>query len=140
MSNLATRKRLSTTTELSTLVLTKGELWVDITKPTVVIGDGITAGGIALAQQNHSHASATNSTPGFLSAADKAKIDALSLAGGYNTIKSMTVPVPAESTVNFSSDFNIVDNPGSAQTEVSMSDAFKESVNSNAIALVLALS
>ena len=44
--------RNATTTNLSSTVGTLGELFVDITKNTVVVMDGVTAGGIPLATES----------------------------------------------------------------------------------------
>ncbi len=115
MSQLAIRKRLYSTTAISTEVGKLGDQAVDITKPTLVIFDGVTAGGVPLAKEVHTHADATNSTSGFesaadhvylyththpnattlvagfMSAADKAKLDGLS-SGGGGLASSASVP------------------------------------------------
>ena len=139
MSNLVIRKNRSTTTGISTLVMLPGELWLDTTKPTVVIGDGSTVGGIPLAHEVHTHAAATELTPGFMSTTDKTKLDNLSINGGIQNILSNTVPVPSENTANFSTDFTVVDNPGASRTEFSISQAFRSEINSDVVALIVAL-
>jgi len=139
MSNIVLRKRRNTTTELSTLTLLLGELVIDVTKPTIVVGDGSTPGGIPLAKEVHSHASATTGTAGFMSTADKTKLDALSLAGGIQNILSDTVPVTARTTANFNTDFTVVDNSGATRTDFSISQAFRDEINNNAVALLVAL-
>jgi len=139
MSNIVVRKRRGTTTSLSSLLPQTGEIYIDITKPTLVIGDGATAGGVPLAKENHTHAAATESTPGFLSATDKTKLDALSSAGGYVTIQSNGGGVAQEGTINFSADFTVTDDHSFTRTDVALSNSFFENQDSNIIALVLAL-
>lgn len=140
MSNIVVRKRRFTTTQLSTLVLEQGEIVTDIVANTVVVGDGSTAGGVPLALKVHTHPNATEMTAGFLSAADKTKLDALSLTGGIQNVLSNTVPLPAESTANFSTDFTVVDNPGASRTDFSISSAFVNEMTGNTVALIMALS
>ena len=139
MSNLVIKKRRATTTGLSTLVALPGEIWIDITKPTVVVHDGSTVGGIPLAHEVHTHAAATELTPGFMSTTDKTKLDNLSINGGIQNILSNTVPVPSENTANFSTDFTVVDNPGASRTEFSISQAFRSEINSDVVAVIVAL-
>jgi hypothetical protein len=140
MSNIVIRKRRNTTVELSSLTLPLGEIVIDVTKPTIVVHDGSTAGGIPLAKEVHSHASATTLTAGFMSTADKTKLDALSLAGGIQNVLSETVPVTARTTANFNSDFTVVDNSGATRTDFSISQGFRDEINNNSIALIVALS
>ncbi len=75
-----------------------------------------------------------------MSATDKAKLDALSAAGGIQTIQSNTSPLTARTIANFSTDFTVVDNSGASRTDFSISQTFKDEQNSNTIALVIALS
>jgi hypothetical protein len=140
MSNIVLRKRRNTTIELSSLTLPLGEVCIDVTKATLVVHDGSTAGGIPLAKEVHSHASATTGTAGFMSTADKTKLDALSLAGGIQNVLTDTTPVTARTTANFNSDFTVVDNPGATRTDFAISELFRAEVNSNTIALIVALS
>lgn len=140
MSNQVLRKRRYTTVELSSLTLPLGETVIDVTKSTLVVHDGSTAGGIALAKEDHTHAGATTGTAGFMSTADKSKLDALSLAGGIQNILSDTVPVTARTTANFSSDFTVEDNSGASRTDFSISQEFRDEINNNSIALLVALS
>lgn len=65
MSNLAIRKRRLATTDIAAITLPLGEVIIDITKPSVVVGDGVTAGGVPLAHEIHTHANATTGTPGL---------------------------------------------------------------------------
>jgi major tropism determinant Mtd-like protein len=140
MANIVIRKRRGTTSGLSGLVMQLGDIWTDTTKKTLVVGDGTTAGGVPLAKEVHAHASATTMTAGFMSSADKTKLDALSLNGGIQNILSITTPVAAESTANFNSDFTVVDNPGASRTDFAISTTFRNEVTSNAVALIVALS
>ena len=140
MSNIVIRKRRNTTSQLSTLIFTKGEVSIDITKNTLVVHDGTTAGGFPLAKEVHSHANATTMTSGFMSTTDKTKLDALSLSGGIQNILSNTTPLAAENTANFNTDFTIVDNPGAARLDFSISSAFRNEINSDTVALITALS
>lgn len=140
MSNLVVRKRRFTTTQLSTLTLELGEIVVDIVATTVVVGDGATAGGVPLALKVHTHPNATEMTSGFLSYTDKTKLDALSETGGIQTVESNTVPLPAENTANFSTDFTVVDNPGAHRTDFSISTTFENEMTGNTVALIMALS
>lgn len=140
MSNIALRKRRATTSDLSSLAGVAGEVWIDITKSTLVVHDGSTLGGIPLAKESHTHANATTGTAGFMSATDKTKLDALSGAGGYQTIQSNGSAVATETILNFSTDFTVVDNSGSTRTDASISAAFRNEINSNTIALIIALS
>lgn len=139
MSNLVVRKRRSTTTNLSALVLSLGDIVADITKPTIVIGDGTTAGGVPLAKENHTHPNVTTMTSGFMSTSDKTKLDALSLAGGIQNVLENTVPVTSRTTANFNTDFTVVDNSGATRTDFAISQTFRDEINSNTVALMIAL-
>ena len=140
MSNIVLRKRRNTTLELSSLTLPLGELTIDVTKPTISVHDGSTPGGIPLAKEVHSHAAATTLTAGFMSSTDKTKLDALSLAGGIQNVLTNTTPVTARTTANFNTDFTVVDNSGATRTDFSISQQFRSEINSNAVALIVALS
>lgn len=89
MSQRAIRKSYFTTSSLSSLVGRLGEFTVDITKNTIVVFDGTTAGGIPLAKENHTHTNATDSVAGFMSAGDHVYLynhthpDATQLASGF---------------------------------------------------------
>ena len=136
MSNIVIRKRRGTTSQA---VLALGELYIDVTKPTVVVHDGTKAGGFPLAHEDHSHATATSGTAGFMSESDKLKLDALSLSGGIQNVLSNTVPLPSETTANFSTDFTITDNNASHRTEFAISQTFRDELNSDAVAYIVAL-
>jgi hypothetical protein len=139
MSNQVIRKRRSTTSGLSSLVALPGEIWIDLTKPTVVVHDGTTPGGWPLAHEIHSHANATTMTSGFMSTADKTKLDSLSLNGGIQIVMSNTVPLPSENTANFNTDFSVTDNPGSTRLDFGISQAFRDEMTGDMVALIVAL-
>ena len=139
MSNLVIRKRRGITSDMSALVADKGEVFIDITKNTLVVHDGTTPGGIALAHEVHTHANATTGTSGFMSTDDKVKLDALSITGGIQTVLSNTVPVTPRNTANFNTDFTVADNLGSQRTDFSISSAIRSEMNSNIVALIVAL-
>jgi hypothetical protein len=124
---------------MSALIAEKGEVFIDITKNTLVVHDGTTAGGISLAHEIHTHANSTSMTSGFMSTDDKTKLDALSITGGIQTVLSNTVPATARNTANFNTDFTVVDNPGSQRTDFAISAAFRGEINSDIVALVVAL-
>lgn len=140
MANIVVRKRRASTTTLNGFVLQLGDVWTDTTKSTLVVGDGTTAGGVPLAKEVHSHASATTLTAGFMSATDKIKLDNLSLNGGIQTVQTNTTPVTSRSIANFNTDFTVTDNSGASRTDFSISTAFRNEINSNTVALIVALS
>lgn len=139
MSNLVIRKRRGTTSSMSTLVALPGEIFIDLTKSTLVVHDGTTAGGVPLAKEVHIHADGTTGTAGFISTADKIKLDALSIEGGIQNVLTDGTPVAAQNTANFSTDFTVVDNPGASRTEFSISSGFLNEISGNTIALIVAL-
>lgn len=139
MSNLVIRKRRGTTSDMSALVADIGEVFIDITKITLVVHDGTTPGGVPLARGDHSHANATSLTSGFMSTTDKSKLDALSITGGIQTVMSDTSPLPPQNTANFNTDFTVVDNPGASRTDFSISSAFRTEMIGDMVALVIAL-
>jgi hypothetical protein len=152
MSNIALRKRRLTTSELSTLTAEKGEVYINISASTgtssqtgqagmtLVVHDGSTVGGIPLAPWVHTHANATEGTAGFMSSTDKTKLDALSSAGGVQVVENAGVPLPAETTINFDTNFTLTDNPGELRTDITLSNLFFDQINSQTIALIVALS
>lgn len=146
MSNLVIRKRRGTPTSLSTLLSLPGEVYVRLStlsdsdkKTTLVVHNGVTTGGIGLSREDHTHPDATTATDGFMSATDKTKLNNLSITGGIQNILSNTVPVASENTANFSTDFTVTDNPGATRTEFSISQAFRNEMNSDSVALIVAL-
>ena len=139
MSNQVIRKRRSTTSGLSSLVATAGEIWIDLTKSTVVVHDGSTPGGVPLAHEIHSHANATTMTAGFMSTDDKSKLDSLSLTGGIQIVLANTIPVTPRNTMNFSTDLTVVDNSGASRTDVSISSTFRNEMIGDMVALIVAL-
>jgi hypothetical protein len=50
------------------------------------------------------------------------------------------VPLAAENTANFNTDFTIVDNPGASRLDFSISSMFRNEINSDTVALITALS
>lgn len=140
MSNIVIRKRRGTTAEMASLIGSPGEVFVNLTKNTLTVHDGTTPGGIPLALENHNHANATTLTAGFMSPSDKTKLDALSLAGGIQNVLTNTVPVTSRTIANFSTDFTVTDNAGASRTDFAISTAFRNEMNSNAVALIVALS
>jgi len=105
----------------------------------MVVHNGTDAGGVPLAHEVHTHANTTDSVAGFMSGADKTKLDLLSAEGGYSTVKNNNVAVTQEATMNFSIDFVVADNGGTNATDISISQAFKDSQNQMTVALILAL-
>src|SRR5574343_500848 len=86
---IAIQRRRGTTAQHGSFTGKAGEVTVDTTKWVVVVHDGSTVGGFALAKENHAHSNATGSTAGFMSAADKTKLD--SISGGtisYQTVQA----------------------------------------------------
>lgn len=145
MSNIVIRKRRGTTISLSSLVAEAGEIYIDLTKPTLIVMDGTTAGGIPLAHEVHTHAAATptvggsGGTAGFMSPSDKFKLNSISLNGGIQTLLSNTSAVPSENTLNFSTAFTLTDNPGALRTDLDISTTYTNSILSDAVALIIAL-
>lgn len=140
MSNIAIRKRRRITNNWASVVIPKGELVIDITKPTVIVGDGVTSGGIPLAQQTHSHPTATINTPGFMSAVDKTKLDAISESGAITNIQSAGVNVtPARSRLNFGTDFTLTDDNANTRTNIVISNSLKATLLEDALMLALIL-
>jgi hypothetical protein len=138
MSNQVIRKR-RTTTSLSNITATLGEIFIDITKPTLIVHDGIQAGGFPLAHEVHTHPVATTLTSGFMSNDDKSKLDALQVGGGIQNILLNTVPISPENTMNFSTDFSVVNNSNSSRIDVGVSSSLMDTINGDIIALVVAL-
>jgi len=139
MSNIAIRKRRQSTTNLGNIVIGLGDVFVDITKDTLVVGDGSTLGGVPLAKENHTHANATSMTAGFMSPTDKGKLDALSISGGIQTVESAGTPVTSRTIANFSTDFSLTDNSGASRTEFAISQGFRDEINDDIVALILAI-
>jgi hypothetical protein len=84
MNNKALRERKKLSSDNNTFTGKPGEIVIVTDEKTLAIHDGVTAGGVKLSKEDanstsiHQHATATQSTPGFLSAADKTKLDNLS--------------------------------------------------------------
>lgn len=139
MSNRVIRTRRGTTSSMSTLVGLPGEVFIDLTKATLTVHDGSQAGGWALAHEIHGHPNVTTLTAGFMSPDDKIKLDSLSSEGGIQNILVDTSPVTPRTTLNFSNDFDVVDDSIALRTDVALSDSFWAKVNTDILALVVAL-
>ena len=86
MGQIAVRKRIGSTTDLSGIVGNNGDIGVDITKSTVVVFDGSTPGGNPLAPANTVWPNATSTTPGYMSASDFNILAALAAIGDATSI------------------------------------------------------
>ena len=118
------QERRGTTVEHSSFTGKIGEITVDTTKKTVVVHDGSTAGGVPLAKEVHTHSAATTSVDGFMSAADKTKLD--SIAGGtinYQTVQANGTPVTQRAALNLSSAFTLTDDGAGNRTSVDLADS-----------------
>ena len=119
---IAIQFRRGTTTEMSTFTGLLGEMVVDITKSVVVVHDGTTLGGWAMSRFDHTHPVATDSVNGFLSAADKTKLD--SISGGtvdYQTVQANGVAQNQRGILNVSSNFAVTDDSAGNRTSVDLS-------------------
>ena len=76
MGKILTKKTL-TSTDLANITGDKSDLIYNITTDELVVLDGNTVGGIPLAKKSHTHSSASQSIPGFMSPSDKTKLDGL---------------------------------------------------------------
>lgn len=140
MSQITIRARRRPTNQWSGVVIPKGMLVVDTTKPTVIVGDGATAGGIPLAQATHIHSNATTGTAGFMSAIDKTKLDAISESGAITSLQTAgTNQSPSRSKLNFTVDFTLADDNVNERTDVSVSASLKASILDDALMLALML-
>ncbi len=137
--NVTVKRRKNITTELSTITPKLGDVFIDTTKPTLVVGDDTTVGGIPLAKETHTHTSASESVAGFMSATDKTKLDNLVANAGIQIVQTSGTPVAAETTINFSSVFTVTDDSDNSRTNVDISQAFKDSLNSTLLAMMIAL-
>lgn len=139
MSDIAVKRRFGTTAEINSRVLPQTELEIDTTKNTLVVHDGVNAGGVPLAKEVHTHANATTSVAGFMSAPDKTKLDGLSAVGGYDTVENDAVAVTQRDILNFSGDFAVTDNASPARTDIAISAAFRDEMATQSIMLALVL-
>jgi hypothetical protein len=122
--SIAIQRHRCSTVRLTTYTGPAGEITVDTDKWVAVVHDGLTAGGVPLAKENHTHAIATESTPGFMSAPDKIKLD--TIIGGsisYQTIQSNGFAQPQEEIVNYTSNFAITDDAAGNRTSVDLADS-----------------
>jgi len=84
MNNKALRNRKKSTVDNDALVGSLGEVVIIPEESTIAIHDGVNPGGTRLSIEDadftsvHKHADATQAVPGFMTAADKTKLDNLS--------------------------------------------------------------
>ena len=119
---ISVQYRRGTTSDHSTFTGKVGEMTVDITKNVCVIHDGTTVGGWAMSRFDHTHAVATESVAGFLSAADKTKLD--SISGGaieYQTVQANGVAQNQRGILNVSANFAVTDDSAGNRTSVDLS-------------------
>ena len=119
---IAIQRRRGTTTQTASFTGKVGEMTIDITKFVCVVHDGTTAGGWAMSRYDHTHSAATDSVPGFMSAADKTKLDGIS--GGtsyYQTIQLNGTAQPQEQKINLTSNFTTTDDSAGNRTTVDLS-------------------
>jgi len=120
---IARQRRRGTTLQHATFHGLEGELTVDITKHTVVVHNGVTDGGFPLALENHSHSNASNVAAGFMSAADKTKLDVLP-TGIYNQhVQANTVPSTQRGSINFTTAFVVTDDNAGDRTHIDLATA-----------------
>ena len=121
---ISIQRRRGTTTQHASFTGKAGEMTVDTTKWVAVVHDGSTAGGFALAAANHTHPNATDSTPGFMSAADKTKLD--SIPGGtinYQTVQSAGSAETQRPIINFTTNFAVTDDGPGTRTSIDLADS-----------------
>lgn len=116
------QRRGGTTSQHSTFTGLAREVTIDTTKWTVVVHDGSTLGGIPLAKESHTHGNASTSVPGFMSAADKTKIDGLPTSVVYQVVQANGTPQTVRNATNFSASFALTDDGGGNRTTVDLSD------------------
>jgi hypothetical protein len=121
---ISIQRRRGTTSNHSSFTGKPGEMTVDTTKWTGVIHDGSTVGGIPLAKEVHTHSDATESVAGFMSAADKTKLDTITGGTvGYQTIQANGTPQTARAALNLSANFSVTDDGAGNRTSVDLSDS-----------------
>jgi len=121
---ISIQRRRGTTSEHSFFVGKPGEVTVDTTKNVVVVHDGVTAGGNPLASESHWHTEVSSGNAGFMSAADKIKLD--SIVGGtinYQIVQTNGTPVISRAATNFSSKFSVTDDGGGDRTIIDLADS-----------------
>jgi hypothetical protein len=120
---ISIQRRRGTTTQTASFTGKAGEVTVDTTKWVLIVHDEITAGGHPLALENHTHSNATDSVPGFLSAADKTKLD--SISGGtinYQTVQSNGSDQTPRAKLNLSGNLVATDDGAGSRTTIDLSD------------------
>lgn len=116
------QRRRGTTVEHNSFTGKNGEITVDTTKKVVVVHDGSTLGGVPMAREDHSHSQATTGSDGFMTAADKTKLDGLPSSIVYQQIQLDNANQTVRNVLNFSPQFAIVDDGGGNKTTVHISD------------------
>ena len=122
---IAIQRRRGTSLQTASFTGKIGEITIDTTKWVAVVHDGSTLGGWPLARFDHVHDIATDSTAGFMSAADKTKLD--SVVGGvqnYQVIQTNGTDItPSRLKLNYTPNFAVTDGGGvSNNTLVDLSD------------------
>lgn len=116
------QRRGGTTSQHSSFTGKPREVTIDTTKWTVVVHDGSTLGGFPLAKEIHVHGNASTSVAGFMSAADKTKLDDLPTSVVYQQVQTNNTPEPTRSALNFSASFAITDDNAGDKTTIDLSD------------------
>jgi hypothetical protein len=114
--------RRGTTSQHTSFTGKVGEVTVDTTAQVVRVHDGTTAGGWAMSRFDHTHPNATDSTAGFLSAADKTKLDGIT--GGtveYQTVQANGTPQTQRGILNVSANFSVTDDGAGNRTSIDLS-------------------
>jgi Major tropism determinant N-terminal domain len=121
---IAIQRRRGTTIQHSSFTGKVGEMTVDTTKWVVVVHDGSTVGGYAMSRADHTHPNATTSTPGFMSATDKTKLDGIT--GGslsYQTLQANGADQTQRGKENFTANFTLTDDGAGNRTSIDLSDS-----------------
>ena len=116
------QRRGGTTAQHSSFTGKQREITVDTTKWTVVVHDGSTLGGFPLAKESHVHGNATTSDAGFMSGADKTKLDGLPSIVVYQEIQANNTPATVRNSINFGSAFSVTDDGAGNKTTIDLSD------------------
>lgn len=118
------QRRRGTTSQHSAFTGKVGEVTVDTDKKVVVVHDGSTVGGVPMAKEVHTHSNATTSVAGFMSAADKTKLDGIS--GGaisYQTVQANGVDQTQRSKLNLTSNFTVTDDGAGNRSSIDLADS-----------------
>ena len=118
---IAIQRRRGTTLQTASFTGKVGEMTIDTTKFVLVVHDGSTLGGWAMSRYDHVHDVATESVDGFMSAADKTKLD--SVIGGvqnYQVVQANGTDQTSRFKINFTPFFAITDDGGGNRTSVDL--------------------